>query len=536
MSRPTWNSRTAFLLAAIGSAVGLGNLWRFPYIAFENGGGAFLLPYFIALLTAGIPLLLAEYALGARSKAGAPHAMRDVHKKFEWVGWWAVLTGFVILTYYMAVMAWSWVFMAKSFTLPWADNAEAFFYNDVLKLSSGPFEFGGLVWPLVIGVALTWIISYFITRHGTESVAKVVKWTVPLPYLLLGILLIHGLRQPGAIDGLVYYLTPTWDLLSNPQVWMAAYGQVFFSLSLGFGIMIAYASYLKEKQDLPWQANLAALANSATEFFAGFVVFSILGALAATLTVTVPDVVASGPGLAFVAFPAALAALPGAKFFSFLFFLMLLTLGIDSAFSLLEAAATAVHDRYPKMDRKRVLQILCGIGFVISLLFVTQAGLYWLDIVDHWMNAYGLVGVGLAEAMIISYMLGTKKMKAELNEHTIRPVGMLWELSLWVITPIALTITLILSFQGEFSLPYGDYPVKALAIGGWGIWSATIIASLLLMKDKAKWTKLAVFLFIALVVIIAQAYSAALAMGLLGTGILGGGIIWLLWLDKAKKA
>jgi NSS family neurotransmitter:Na+ symporter len=419
--------------------------------------------------------------------------------------------------------------------LPWAQDAEGFFFNSVLRISEGPFQLGGLVWPLVVGAALTWLISYFITRQGTKSVGAVVKWTVPLPYLLLGVLLIHGLAREGAIQGLLYYLTPNWDLLSNPQVWMAAYGQVFFSLSLGFGIMIAYASYLKEKEDLPWQANFMALANSATEFFAGFVVFSVLGALAAISNVSVADVAASGPGLAFVAFPAALAALPGAKFFSILFFVMLITLGIDSAFSLLEAAATAVHDRYPNLTRKRVLQGLCVVGFLISLLFVTNAGLYWLDIVDHWMNAYGLVGVGLAEAVIVSTMLGTRKLKQEMNEHTVRPVGKIWEISLWVITPFALIITLILSFQGEFTAPYGDYPAKALAIGGWAVWSATILLALLLQKDKVKWAKILGFLAIAVIVIIAQVYSAAAAMGLFGATILLGGMAWLVVLDRKKK-
>jgi len=186
--RQIWSSRTVFLLAAIGSAVGLGNLWRFPFIAYENGGGAFLVPYFIALITTGIPLLLAEYAFGARSKTGAPHAMRNISPRVEWVGWWAILTGFVILTYYMAVMAWSWFYMVKSPGLPWEGDAESYFFGEVLKLSEGPMQLGNIVWPLALGALVTWIIIYFIVRWGTKSVGAVVKWTVPLPYLLLFIL------------------------------------------------------------------------------------------------------------------------------------------------------------------------------------------------------------------------------------------------------------------------------------------------------------------------------------------------------------
>lgn len=532
MARMTWNSRTAFLLAAIGSAVGLGNLWRFPYIAFKNGGGAFLVPYFVALLTAGIPLLLAEYALGHRSKTGAPHAFRNLSPRVEWVGWWAILTAFVILTYYMAVMAWSWFYMAVSYKLPWAADAKGYFFGDVLKITDSPLELGGIVWPLALGALLTWVICYFITRWGTKSVGAVVKWTVPLPYLLLIVLLVHGLMQQGSVEGLIYYLTPTWDILKNVDVWMAAYGQVFFSLSLGFGIMIAYASYLKEKEDISWQASFAALSNSATEFFAGFVVFSVLGALAAITNTPVTDVVAGGPGLAFIAFPTALAALPYAKFFSFLFFLMLLTLGIDSAFSLLEAAATAIEDRYPKVHRSRVLLGLCAIGFAGSLIFVTRAGLYWLDIVDHWMNSYGLVALGLAECLIIANLVGTGVLRKEINEYTIRPVGRFWEYCIAFITPAALIVTLFFSLKGEFAAPYEGYPHLAIALGGWGTWAATIVLALLLQKNPVKWIKLGAFALIVGLVLIAKYVSAPVAMGLAGTVVLLGGLVWLMVIDR----
>jgi len=535
MSRQVWSSRTVFLLAAIGSAVGLGNLWRFPYIAYKNGGGAFLVPYFVALLTAGIPLLLAEYAMGARSKSGAPHALRHISPKLEWIGWWGIINGFVILTYYTSVMAWSFFYMYKSPGLPWKGDASGYFFNEVLQISEGPMQLGGLVPELVVGTLLTWVVCYFIIRWGTKSVGAVVKWTVPLPYILLFVLLIHGLMRVGSLEGLMYYLTPSWDMLSNPQVWMAAYGQVFFSLSLGFGTMIAYASYIKEKEDLPWQATFAGLANSATEFFAGFVVFAILGALAAITNVNIADVVASGPGLAFVTFPTALAALPFAKVFSMLFFFMLLLLGIDSAFSVLEAGVTAVQDRYPKAKRPSIIAAFMLVGIPISLLFVTKAGLYWLDIVDHWINSYGLVGVGLAQALVISLVVGTRKIKDELNKHTIIPVGLFWEACIWVITPLALFVTILFSLKTEFTVPYEGYPVIALAIGGWGMWSMTIILALLLMKDRIKWLKLGGFLLLVGLILIAQLVSTALAMGLFGGLVLFGGLIYLLVFDYAKK-
>ncbi len=532
--RQVWSTRTAFLLAAIGSAVGLGNLWRFPFIAFKNGGGAFLVPYFFALLTAGIPLLLTEYALGHRSKKGAPQAFRDLSPKIEWIGWWAIISAFIVLTYYMAVMAWTWFYTFVSFDVPWKEDSTSYFFNTVLQISEGPLELGGVVWPLAAGVLATWVIIYLITRWGTKSVEKVVKWTVPLPYLLLLILLVHGLMQQGSLQGLIYYLTPSWETLSDPQVWVAAYGQVFFSIGVGFGIMIAYASYLKRNEDISWNASFAALSNSATEFFAGFVVFSILGALAAVTNVEVTEVVAGGPGLAFVAFPTALASLPSSGFFSFLFFITLLTLGIDSAFSLLEGVATAVNDRYTKIKRETVILVLSIVGAAISMLFVSQAGLYWLDIVDHWLNSYALVPLGLAICLAVTAYIGTEKLRKEINANTVRPIGKFWDVCISTITPIVLIITLYFSLKTELTTPYEGYPEMALAIGGWGMIAGSILLALLLQKDRVKWLKIFVIAVATGVVLTGIYVSTALAVGIAGSFILLGSLIGLLMIDKAK--
>ena len=295
--------------------------------------------------------------------------------------------------------------------------------------------------------------------------------------------------------------------------------------------MIAYASCLKRNEDVSWQAAVAGLANSATEFFAGFIVFSVLGAVAAVLSVPVSEVAAGGPGLAFVAFPMALANLPLSGFFSFIFFLTLLTLGIDSAFSLIEATVTGLSDRLKK-SHEQVLLAVCAVGFVLSLLFVTQAGLYWLDIVDHWMNSYGLVLVGLLEAVIVAYMIGTRKFKEEINEHTIRPVGAFWEFSLKYITPIALTITLLLAFKAELAAPYEGYPMKALLIGGWGVWLFFLFLSMFLQRDESKYHFILGLALLVITVWLGVTQSAALAMGIVGTVILGGGLLHLFRLDK----
>ncbi len=345
--REQWIGRPQFLLAAIGSAVGLGNIWRFPYVAYANGGGAFLIPYFVALITAGIPLMMLEYALGVRMQAGPPVAFSKIKKGLEWVGWWSILAAFVIITYYAVVMAWCWNYLYHSFTLAWGDNAGGFFITEVLQRSGGPGELGGIVPGVLIGLVITWAIVYWIIYKGIGRVGKVVMATVPIPIILIAILVVRGITLPGAAEGLNFYLAPDFSRLTDPQVWLAAYGQIFFSLSLAMGIMIVYASYLPKKSDVTNNALITSFANCGTSFFAGFAIFSTLGYLAHATGVDVSEVAGAGPGLAFITIPTAISKLPvAASFFGAIFFLTLLTLAVDSLFSLVEADVTAAMDKW----------------------------------------------------------------------------------------------------------------------------------------------------------------------------------------------
>ena len=200
--RDRWDSRTGFVLAAVGSAVGLGNVWRFPYICYKNGGGAFLIPYLVALLTAGIPLLILEYALGHKMQAGAPKSFENVSEKSGYIGWWAVFAGFGIVTYYAVIMAWCFGYLIHSLSVAWGANAESFFHGTFLQLSSGPGDLGSIRWPVLAGLAATWISILLIIHKGVKSVGKVVLVTVPLPLLLLVIMVIRGVTLPGAAEGL----------------------------------------------------------------------------------------------------------------------------------------------------------------------------------------------------------------------------------------------------------------------------------------------------------------------------------------------
>ena len=488
MARQRWNSRWAFVLAAVGSAAGLGNAWRFPYMAYSNGGGAFYIPYFIALFVAGIPLLIAEFGMGQGLQGSAPKVMAQTKKGFEMIGWWAVFAGTTITFYYNVIMGWIFNYLVHSTTVAWKKDPSSFFYNHFLNLSKGPGSLGTFQWAIVIGLAITWVWIYFILRKGTDSVGKTVAWTVPLPILLLLILGIRGVTLKGAGMGLNYLFQPNFAKLTDISVWSNAFGQIFFSLSLAFGIMIAYGSYNSKKNDVSNNAIITALGNSATSFLAGIAVFSILGYMATAQGVGIDKVVKAGPGLAFVVYPKAISLLPGGTFvqaiFGFLFFVMLLTLGIDSAFSLVEAIEASVSDKF-KVAKKRFLITIAIIGYITGLLFTTQGGLYWLDIIDHFIGTYALLIVGIFESIIFGWIVDAERLRTYLNQVSEIKIGKWFNFFLKYLIPVILSWILIQSFIDEIKKPYGGYPAWAVWVG-FGVFIFIPILAFVFSRFKAK--------------------------------------------------
>jgi NSS family neurotransmitter:Na+ symporter len=487
MTQEQWSSRATFILAAVGSAVGLGNLWRFPYVVYDSGGAVFLIPWLIALVTAGFPLLILEMAVGCWGRdlanvSGAPSSFGRFHSGWSWIGWGALANGFVIVCYYAIVMAWSYIYLVKSFTLAWGANAESYFYRDVLKISSGPGALGGIVPVILIGAVITWLSIYFSIFKGTKSVGKIVVWTVPLPIILILVFIIRGLTLPGSMDGLAFYLHPEWKKLFEPNVWLSAYSQVFFSLTLAFGVMPAYASYLPKNSDISANALWVTALDAAISFIAGFAVFSVLGFLALQKGVSVAEVVASGPGLAFVTYPTAISLMPFlAKLFGVLFFLMLLTLGIDSAFSLVEGVVAGFRDFLPL--RHEVLSLIaCLIAMGAGVFYATHAGLYWLDIVDRFINDFGLTLFGLFECIAIGWLFGAKKMRRYINSTSQISIGRWWDICIQFITPAVLLIIIIRVLFERLRIPYGDYPQWALLLGGWGAVAFSLCAAFVCAK------------------------------------------------------
>ncbi len=544
-AREIWSSRAGFIMAAVGSAIGLGNVWRFPYIAYENGGGAFLIPYFFALFTCGLPLVMVEFGMGKRARGGAPQAFQALKPFMAWAGWLACLCAFLIVTYYTSIMAWSWDYIWYSFTLAWGDNAEAFFNTHVLNKLENPGGLGGIAPHIFVGFVLTWLAILAILWKGVKSVAKVVMITVPLPALCLVILAIRGLTLPGAVDGVIYYLQPDFGKLSDPRVWLAAYGQILFSLSLGQAVLLAYASYLPKDSDINNNAFMSGFANCGFSFFAGFAVFSALGFLAHQMGAPVESVVKSGPNLAFVTYPTIISQLPfGAPFFGVVFFLMLLTLGVDSAFALVEGFATPLKDATGWKHIKVVLW-LCVIGFVTGIVYTTRGGYYWLDIVDHYISDYGLVTIALAECIVVGWMFGARKFREELNDISEFRVGGWWEICIVYITPIILGYTLLSSFAKGISEPYGGYSLWMNWIGGWGMVIVAVLISVwLTWKYNAKEIASPVIKVSLIIAVVFALYYLLFASVLplavwltlsFGVLVLYGGFFWCLRIAMRKK-
>ncbi|MFC1485016.1 sodium-dependent transporter [bacterium] len=484
-TRDRWSSKLIFIFAAVGSAVGLGNIWRFPYLAGKYGGGAFLLPYLIMLFVIGIPLLIMEFAIGQSMQLGAIGAFKKIKHKLSGIGLGAVLSGFVVVSYYAVIMAWCLLYSFHSFNLKWAADTKGFFFDNILHLSPNIDKMGFIPAGILFALILIWIAIYFSIWKGVKSVGKVVMITMPLPILLLIIILIRGITLPGALNGILFYIKPDFTALLDLEVWSAALSQIFFTLSLAFGIMIAYASYQHKSSDIAKTAIITSLTNSSISIVSGFAIFSTLGYMATQTGTPIAELSASGPSLAFIIFPKALSMLPLAPIFSLFFFIMLLTLGIDSAFSLVEAVSTTIFDKYPHLRKQDVSLYVCVFGFICGVIFTTFAGLYYLDITDHFITNYGLVLVGLLETIAVGWLYGASKLRAYINEVSNLKIGKWWDIVIKYVAPVLLTIALVSTFIRDIKTPYEGYPIWAIFTFGWLV-LITVLASSFIFSHLSK--------------------------------------------------
>lgn len=484
-SRESWSARSGFIIAAIGSAVGLGNIWRFPYVAYENGGGAFLIPYLIAIFAAGLPLLFLDYAVGHKYRKAPPTAYKKLMNS-EALGWWQVMVTLLIGIYYASVLSWAGSYMFYSIGQQWGTDTEKFFFTSYLQNGEG-LAFG-FVPTLFIGLVIVWAVVMFILYGGVKKGVELSnKIFIPLLLILFSILVVQALRLPGAVDGLNAFFTPNWEAMTNYKVWLAAFGHIFFSLSVGFGIMLTYSSYLKRKTNLTGSGLVVALANSSFEILAGIGIFAALGFMAYSAGSSVDEVVSGGIGLAFIAFPKIISSLgAGGDLFGFLFFASLTVAGVTSMVSILQVPIAAFQDKLG-WSRKRAVTIIAGGSAIVStILFSTHSAITFVDIIDYFANNIGIVGGGLLSIILVTWFRRPllKELQQHVNQYSSIKLGLGWNILLTIVTPLSLLVALALTLKSIFAEGYGGYPLHILLTVGGGTVALFIIGAVLFSRLK----------------------------------------------------
>uniref|UniRef100_A0A8C5B1F4 Transporter n=1 Tax=Gadus morhua TaxID=8049 RepID=A0A8C5B1F4_GADMO len=516
--RPEWANKAQYLLTCIGFAVGVGNVWRFPYLCQIHGGGAFLIPYLIALVFEGLPLLYLELAIGQRLRMGSIGVWNSISPFLGGVGISSMLVSFLVSLFYNTIVAWVLWYFFNSFQdpLPWSQcplnqnltayNQECvdstpsnyFWYRQTLNITPNVETSGSLQWWMVICLATAWFVVYVCFIRGIETIGKAVYVTVTLPYVVLTIFLVRALTLPGAVDGLKYLFTPKVAILMNPQVWLDAATQIFFSLSVAFGGLIVFSSYNPSDNDCEKDAVVVGLVNSATSLYASVSVFSILGfkaknnyvsclqsnILALTdrfeigdqnmtldnyeqmlgyLNSTRPEEVAqlnlrpcdlqtfldqsaSGTGLAFIVFTEAVIEMPGSQVWAVLFFVMLFSLGLSTMFGNLEGVLNPLMELnlVPKwMPRWLFTGIVCLVAFLMSLIFTLGSGNYWLEIFNGYVGSVPFLIISFFEIVGVVYVYGLKRFSEDIHTMTGRRPNIFWRACWLVISPLYLLIVFV---------------------------------------------------------------------------------------------
>ncbi|XP_067009257.2 sodium- and chloride-dependent GABA transporter 2 [Anabrus simplex] len=558
LERIGWASPVEFLLSCLSYAVGLGNVWRFPYLVYRNGGGAFLVPYIIMLFTMGLPIFFLELVMGQYTGQGPNTAFYRMAPIFQGVGYCTLVVIYLITIYYHVITAWTLFYIFHSFTseLGWAscdyDFSTPYCYSESLnrrcldnssegnvttyfnktcilveevcssikgtvldsyncldihnntvnlrkilnqKLASEEYyrdyamgvkgatweNWGELRWEMVGWLFLAWVIAYFCLIKGVQSTGKVVYFTAIFPYIMLTAILIRGATLNGALEGIKFYITPKWEKLLDAQVWGDAASQTFYALGIGCGSLVTLSSYNRFTNNCHRDALFVSVANMLTAIFAGFAVFSILGFMAHELGMEVEDVVDSGPGLAFVAYPEAVLRMPLPQLWSVLFFFMLFILGLGSQFAGVEAVSTSIIDLWPwlRSYKYAVTGAICLSCFLLALPMCFSGGVYLFTLLD-WNTAYWAIFIlGFVEVVVVSWIYGCERFLDNIGEMTIRlrpAARKYWWVSWVVLAPITLIGVLAFTLYNFTYASFGNYifPEWVDALG-WFIGLSTLI-------------------------------------------------------------
>ena len=446
-----WDSSLAFIFAMIGAAVGLGNIWRFSYVLYSNGGGSFFIPYFIAIAIMGIPFLILEYGVGFSFKESFSKIMRKIKPEFEIIAWILVLFVFVVTIYYMVILSWDLVYLLSSFTFNWGTDTAAYFVNTVggsSNLSNASF----LLIPTTVCVLLLWVILWFIShRNVDKGIGKVSKILIPALFVIMGIIIVYALTLPGAGIGINTLLTPDWSMLWNVDIWLAAFAQIIFSLSMGQAIALTYASYLPENSKLIDNVLIVVASNSAFEICTAFGVFSILGFMSFTNGTPMIQLITEGTGLVFIVFPMIFNIMgPIGRILAPMLFLAILFAGVTSALGFFEPMLNSTSAKLG-WSRKKTATILCIIGCVFSLILTTGISSYLVGIIDSFVNEFGILLLIGVQCIIFAWFYGVEHFLPALNEHSTFKVGTIWSFIIKYLLPCVLIVMWVIGIVQLFT-------------------------------------------------------------------------------------
>ena len=440
--RGFWGSRWGFILAASGSAVGLGNVWKFPYIVGQNGGGAFVLIYLACIFVIGTPIMLAEFTLGRNTNRNPVGAFDQIRPNSSWtgIGYMGVLAGFLILSFYGVVGGWTFAYVVKSITgsvLAFLSPKEAGeFFGNFIGNTREVFFYHALFIGTCIAIVL---------RGVNGGIEKTCDILMPTLVVILFLLMLRSLTLDGAMDGLAFYLTPDFSKI-NANVILVALGQAFFSLSLGMGCMITYGSYLSEKENLTSCTVYIVIFDTLIALLVGMVIFPAVFAMGLEPT--------EGPGLVFSVLPTVFASMPMGHGVAVIFFILLAIAAITSGISLLEVVVAYFIDQRGWKRKKATLIVgsaIFAFGIPSGLSFGVMAdvkflGMNFFDHVDNIASNYLLPLGGMLTAVFVGWVWGTKNAHEEIEKHGNKfgfPWARCWEFLICYITPVAVGIVFI---------------------------------------------------------------------------------------------
>nr|WLN44331.1 NTT10 [Sinonovacula rivularis] len=533
MARQQWSKRIEFFLTAVGYAVGVGDLWRFPYLVMKNGGGAFLIAIIFFNIIGAIPIVYLEMIMGQYSQSGAI-TVWSVCPLMKGIGLGTIIVIFLYGVYYAVFISWMLFYFIHSFfpDPPWntcdndwnipekcitssfhdvisqTDNvttspltnatamytsllatnvtnvdmetaAEQFLFYKTLKLSDGLHELGSINWPVAGCLLAIEVFCFFVIFKGINFSGKVVYFTVLGPFVMLIIFMIRGAILPGADIGIKLYLTPDLEKLKEPRIWVEACMQVIRSIGPGLGVMITFASHNKVTNNCLRDAVLVCLMDLTAGFLGGFVIFSVLGHVSYRTGIDIRSFNQSGLGLGFVAYPEAANFLPPSHLWCALFFFMSIFLGIDSEFPAYEVVVTSVKDQFPDFFKGRTIHLTFAVifsAFLLALPQVTQGGMYVLTLVDWYVGTFSVTVFALVEVIVMVYVYGMKNLNDNVYSMTGKNIPIVFKLCWSFVSPVLLTVMLVFTVLTYRPPSYNNYHYPGWAVGlGWMIATCSLV-------------------------------------------------------------